>query len=476
MKNTFLSEDFLLNTAPARTLYHNYAAQMHVIDYHSHLSARDIAENRQFSNLTEAWLEGDHYKWRAMRANGVNEEFITGEADDYLKFQHWAATVPYTIGNPLYHWVHLELKNYFGITTLLNPDTAEEIYLSCSAKLQSAGFSVRNLLKKMKVEIVCTTDDPTDTLEYHRQLQNEDFEVKVFPTFRPDKALNIEVKDGFNHWISKLEKCSGIQVSNFQSFIEALKKRHDFFHKHGCRLSDHGLETFYAEPYTNEEIEAVFARGRAGERLAEKQISQYRSAVLYELARMNHEKGWAQQFHIGAIRNNNGRLMRLLGADAGCDSIGDLNYARAMRDFFDRLNTARSLTKTIVYNLNPRDGEMVASMLANFNDGTMPGKMQYGAAWWFLDQKEGIEKHLGIVSNYGLLSRFVGMVTDSRSFLSFPRHEYFRRILCNSLGVAIQNGEIPEDYSLVGKMVQDICYSNALNYFNFELKTAKADS
>ena len=468
MKSKFLSEDFLLHNEVAKKLYHQYAALMPVVDYHCHLSPKDIAEDRQYLNLTEAWLEGDHYKWRAMRANGVAEEFITGKADDFEKFQKWAETVPYTLRNPLYHWTHLELKNYFGITDLLNDETAEDIYLKASALLQKKEFSVRNLLKRMKVEVLCTTDDPTDNLQYHKQLKEEGFEIKVLPTFRPDKFLNIENQELFFEWIKKLEIISGISIATFSDLLKALQQRHDYFHEMGCRLSDHGLETFYAEKFSKKEIENIFRKALENEVLTEAEILKYKSALLFKLAVMNSEKGWVQQFHVGALRNNNSLMHETIGADAGYDSIGDWSYAQSMQTFFDRLNSKASLAKTIVYNLNPKDSEMVAAMLGNFHEEGVPGKMQYGAAWWFLDQKDGIEKQLNVLSNFGLLSRFVGMVTDSRSFLSYPRHEYFRRILCNLIAVDVVNGELPEDYELLNKLVRDVCYNNAKGYFNFK--------
>ncbi len=466
MKTKFLSEDFLLQNEAAKKLYHNYASLMPIVDYHCHLAPKDIAEDRRFKNLTEAWLEGDHYKWRAMRANGVAEKYITGDTFDLAKFQKWAETVPATLRNPLYHWTHLELKNYFGITELLNVENAEDIYIKASALLQKKEFSVRNLLRKMKVEVLCTTDDPTDSLEYHKQLQEEGFEIKVLPTFRPDMALNIELKVQFWDWINKLEKVCNTPIASYSDLLKALKQRHDFFHKMGCRLSDHGLETFYAKNYSEGEIEAIFQKAKK-ETLSDIEILKYKSALLFHLAMMNSEKGWVQQFHVGAIRNTNSEMYHKLGANTGYDSIGDYSYCESMQKFLDRLNSENALAKTIFYNLHPKDNEMMAAMAANFNDGAVGGKMQYGSAWWFLDQKDGIEKQLNVLSNFGLLNRFVGMVTDSRSFLSYPRHEYFRRILCNLIGTDVTNGELPEDYELLGKLVNDVCYNNAKGYFDF---------
>ena len=465
-KNIFITDNFLLHSEAAKTLYHDYAKSQPIFDYHCHLSPKDIAEDRQFENLYQIWIDGDHYKYRAMRANGVNEKFITGDASDYEKFSKWAATVPYTLRNPLYHWTHLELKNYFGITTLLNSDSAETIYNQCSELLKKPEFSVKNILRKMNVKVVGTTDDPTDDLRYHKQLQEQDFEIKVLPSFRPDKATEIENGQAFVDWIQKLEKTVNNSITDFPSLIKALQNRHDFFHELGCRISDHGHSNFYGEDYTDAEVAAIFEKGLKGEIVSAVEINKYKSAVLFELALMNKAKSWVQQFHVGAIRNNNAKMLRDIGPDQGFDSLGDLNMADSMSKFFGRLCQCDGLTNTIVYNLNPRDSEMFASMAANFNDGVVAGKMQYGAAWWFLDQKDGMEKQLNVLSNFGLLSRFVGMVTDSRSFLSFPRHEYFRRILCNVLGDEIQKGELPNDMKLIGTMVEAICYKNAKNYFS----------
>lgn len=464
-KKLFITNDFLLHSDAAKTLYRDFAKKQPVFDYHCHLSPKDIAEDRQFENLTQIWIQGDHYKYRAMRANGVNEKFITGDASDYDKFLKWAETVPYTLRNPLYHWTHLELKNYFGITTLLNSETAESIYNHCSELLKKPEYSVKNLLRKMNVKMLGTTDDPTDDLSYHKQLREDNFEIAVLPSFRPDKATEIEKGKLFIEWIQKLENTVGYSVTNFASLIKALQERQNFFHEMGCRISDHGHTTFYAEDYTTIEIDTILKKVLNGESCSELEINKYKSAILFELALMNKSKSWAQQFHVGAIRNNNLKMMQQIGPDQGFDSIGDLSMASSMSKFFGKLSECDGLTNTIVYNLNPRDSELFASMVANFNDGLVAGKMQYGAAWWFLDQKDGMEKQLNVLSNFGLLSRFVGMVTDSRSFLSFPRHEYFRRILCNVLGDEIQKGELPNDMNLIGTMVENICYKNAKNYF-----------
>jgi glucuronate isomerase len=469
-ESKFISSNFLLHNKVAQTLYHDYAKAQPIIDYHCHLSPKDIAEDRQFENITQIWIEGDHYKWRAMRANGIDERYISGDASDFEKFQQWAATVPYTLRNPLYHWTHLELKNYFGIDTLLNKDSAEAIYNTCSDLFKKPEFSVKSLLRKMNVKVVGTTDDPTDNLCYHKKLQEDGFEIAVLPTFRPDKAVEIDKGQGFIDWVHQLEVSVGYAINDFVTFINALQERHDFFHEMGCRISDHGHANFYAENYTEEEVQVIFEKGLSGAALSAIEILKYKSAVIFKIALMNSQKSWAQQFHVGAIRNNNGKMMQKLGPDQGFDSIGDLNMAENMSAFFDKLNLQDGLAKTIVYNLNPHDNEMFAAMVANFNDGSIPGKMQYGAAWWFLDQKDGMEKQLNVLSNFGLLGRFVGMVTDSRSFLSFPRHEYFRRILCNILGEELEKGELPNDIKLIGNMVKDICSENALSYFNFPEK------
>jgi glucuronate isomerase len=465
----FISDDFLLHSEAARTLYHDFAKKQPIFDYHCHLSPKDIAEDRQFENLYQIWIDGDHYKYRAMRANGVNEKFITGDASDYEKFSKWAETVPNTLRNPLYHWTHLELKNYFGITTLLNPDSAESIYNQCSDLLKKSEYSVKNLLRKMNVKVVGTTDDPADDLRFHKQLQEQNFEIKVLPSFRPDKATEIEKGEQFIFWIQKLEKSVNFPIYDFSALIKALQQRHDFFHEMGCRISDHGHVNFYGEDYTDSEVAAIFEKGLKGEAVSVLEINKYKSAVLYEVALMNKTKSWTQQFHVGAIRNNNVKMLHSIGPDQGYDSIGDLNMADTMSKFFGRLSECDGLANTIVYNLNPRDSEMFASMANNFNDGIVAGKMQYGAAWWFLDQKDGMEKQLNVLSNFGLLSRFVGMVTDSRSFLSFPRHEYFRRILCNVLGEEIEKGELPNDMNLIGNMVEGICYKNAEAYFKINI-------
>lgn len=466
----FMGDDFLLQTETAKKLYHEHAAKMPIFDYHCHIPPVEIAEDKQFENLTQVWLYGDHYKWRGMRSNGVDEKYCTGDASDWEKFEKWAETVPATIRNPLYHWTHLELKKPFGIKgKLLNPDTAKEIYDECSEMLRTPEFSCRNLIRKANVKAICTTDDPVDSLEHHIKIKNDGFEVKVLPTWRPDKGMAVESPEVFNGWVGLLEKASGVEVKDFDSYIEAIRKRHDFFHEVGCRVSDHGLETAYAEDYTEDEIKKIFDKVRSGSVLDAAEILKFKSAMMVEFALMNHEKGWVQQLHMGAIRNNSTRLFGKLGPDTGFDSIGDFEVAKPLSKFLDRLDVENKLAKTILYNLNPKDNEVLATMLGNFQDGSCPGKMQLGSGWWFLDQKDGMEKQMNALSNLGLLSRFVGMLTDSRSFLSYSRHEYFRRILCNLLGNDVENGEIPADMELLGKMVEDICFNNAKEYLGVDL-------
>jgi glucuronate isomerase len=463
----FLGEDFLLETEAAQYLYESHASRMPIIDYHNHLSPKDIAENRKFTNLTEIWLEGDHYKWRAMRTNGVPERYCTGKASDMEKFMKWAETVPYTMRNPLFHWTHLELKNYFGVNQILDSSTAREIYETCSALLQQDDYSVQNLLKKMNVEVLCTTDDPTDSLEYHQRVAAQPVSFKMFPTFRPDKAYAVEDPEQYKKYLAKLSTAAGTSINTFDYLVQALQNRIKFFHLHACRISDHGLEQLNFDPHAEKLADGLFKKVFSGKALDLQERNQFRSAVLISLGRLYHATGWAQQFHVGAMRNNNTRMMRELGPDTGFDSIGDFSQARSMAQFFDYLDNTSQLARTIIYNLNPADNELFATMTGNFNDGTVPGKMQFGSGWWFLDQKDGMERQMNALSNMGLLSRFVGMVTDSRSFLSFPRHEYFRRILCNLLGKDIEKGELPDDLPRIGKMVEAICYTNAKSYFGF---------
>jgi glucuronate isomerase len=464
----FLDQNFLLHTTAAQRLYHEFAASMPIIDYHNHLPPQQIAEDQRFDNLSQIWLYGDHYKWRAMRTHGIPEVYCTGAATDWEKFEKWAETVPYTLRNPLYHWTHLELQRYFGITELLSPKTARSIYEQANALLQTPEYSVRHLLRKMNVRVLCTTDDPIDSLEWHRQIADDPtVGLQVLPAFRPDKAMAVEDTSSFNDWTDKLAAAANVHISSYDDFLIALKNRHDFFAENGSRVSDHGLESMYAEPYTTQEIKAIFDKIRGGKALNSTEILKIKSALLFEFARWDHEKGWVQQFHLGALRNNNSRALRQLGPDTGWDSIGDFQQGQALSRFLNRLDSEDQLAKTILYNLNPADNELMATMIGNFNDGSVAGKVQYGSAWWFLDQKDGMEKQLNALSNMGLLSRFVGMLTDSRSFLSYPRHEYFRRTLCNLFGQEIENGELPDDIEWIGEIVRDICYRNAAAYFGF---------
>jgi glucuronate isomerase len=461
----FLDDNFLLNTSTAQQLYHGYAKEMPVIDYHNHLPPQQIADDLNFENLTQAWLYGDHYKWRAMRAHGVPEEYITGNRSDVEKFEKWAETVPYTLRNPLYHWTHLELQRYFGITDILSPATARKIYEECSEKLQSKAYSVRNLLRMMKVEVVVTTDDPLDKLDHHQKISETNFDVKTLPGFRPDKAMYADNVLVLNQYIDTLSELWGKTIDTFEDYLQALKARHDYFAENGCILSDHGLEQLYADDYTAEEIDRIFIKIRTGQELQLAENRKFKSAMLYEFAKWDHDKQWVQQYHLGALRNNNSRLLKACGPDTGWDSIGDFEQGKALSRFLDKLDAHNSLTKTVIYNLNPADNALMAAMIGNFNDGSVAGKMQYGSAWWFLDQKDGMIQQLNVLSNMGLLSRFIGMLTDSRSFLSFPRHEYFRRILCNLFGDDVENGELPHDIPWLGKIIQDICYYNAKAYF-----------
>lgn len=469
MSDVFITENFLLQNDAAVRLYHEYARDMPILDYHCHLPPRQIAEDHRFENLTQIWLYGDHYKWRAMRANGVAEEYCTGQASDWAKFEKWAETVPKTLRNPLYHWTHLELKRPFGISDrLLSPATAHGIWDECNARLAEDGFSCRGIMRRMNVVLVCTTDDPTDSLEHHAAIAADaSFPIRVLPTFRPDKGMAVESPDAFNAWVDRLGAAANVEIRDYSSYLEALRRRHEFFHSRGCRLSDHGLETFFAEDYRESEIHAIFREVRWGQDLTAEEIAKFKSAMLCEFAMLDHEKGWTQQFHVGAQRNNNSRCFQSLGPDTGFDSIGDCRYARPLARFLDRLDGWGRLPKTILYNLNPADNDLLATMIGNFQDGTVPGKMQFGSGWWFLDQRDGMLKQLEALSNHGLLSRFVGMLTDSRSFLSYTRHEYFRRILCNLLGTEIQQGLLPNDIELIGAMVRDICHQNAAAYFGF---------
>jgi glucuronate isomerase len=468
----FLDENFLLQTETAVELFHEFAKPQPIIDYHNHLPPEQVAGNHRFRSLTEIWLDGDHYKWRAMRADGVPERFCTGDASDWEKFEAWARTVPHTLRNPLYHWTHMELKFPFGVRDkLLGPDTAREIYDGCNAQLAQDDFTTQGLLRKYNVLVVCTTDDPVDNLEAHLQhARNPRAFTKLYPTWRPDKALAVHDLPGWNKWVGRLEAASGSSIGTLAQFMDAVKKRHDFFHDSGCRASDHGLDAIFAAPYTSAEVEAIFAKARAAKgALSAGELDKFRSALLHEFAIMDHGRGWVQQYHLGAMRNNSSRALRTLGADTGFDSVGDFPQGVALARFLDRLDSTDQLAKTIVYNLNPADNEVFATVVGNFQDGSSPGKMQYGSAWWFLDQLDGMEKQLNALSNMGLLSRFVGMLTDSRSFLSYSRHEYFRRLLCNMLGNDVERGLLPADRGLLGTLIQDVCFRNARQYFGFSV-------
>ena len=466
MAKQFLDKDFLLESMPACTLYHEYAAPMPIFDYHCHIPSSDILTDRQFCNLTEIWLGGDHYKWRVMRACGVDERFITGDAPAEEKFEAWARVVPRIVRNPLYQWTHLELRRVFGVDELLTPETAREIYSHCTALLGKKEFSARSIIRKFRVEALCTTDDPSSTLEEHRKIRDSGFEIIVAPAFRPDRALEGHLPERFNPWLDRLAELAEVKIDSFGRFIECLWKRHQYFNDNGCRLSDYGIETCYASDWNSEEVEGSFSLLRRGRALSGEALLRYRSAVLYELLSMDASQGWTQQLHLGAMRNNNSRMLARLGPDTGYDAMGDFEQGRNLSRLLDRLERTGKLGKTIVYSLNPRDNDMIPSILGCFQDGTVPGKMQMGSAWWFTDTKDGMTRQIEALSAVGVLSRFVGMLTDSRSLLSYPRHEYFRRILCNIIGGDVERGELPEDYSLLGGMVRDICYNNAKEYFD----------
>ncbi|MBR6857582.1 MAG: glucuronate isomerase [Bacteroidaceae bacterium] len=464
----FIHENFLLQSETAQHLFHDHAKKLPIIDYHCHLNPQEVASDHKFRSITELWLGGDHYKWRALRTNGVAEKFITGDASDWDKFQKWAETMPYCMRNPLYHWTHLELKTCFGIDKVLNPQTAREIYDECNEKLASPEFSARNLMLHYNVEAVCTTDDPVDSLEYHKQIRESGFKVKVLPTWRPDMAMTVENPTAYREYIDKLAKVSGVSINCFDDIVKALLVRHKYFEEQGCRLSDHGMEEFYADDFTASELDAIFAKVYGGTALTDQEIRKFKSAMMLEFGKMDADTGWTQQFHYGVIRNQNTKMFNLIGKDTGFDSMAQVMTAKSMNRYLDRLNSMDKLTKTIIYNLNPSDFEMVGTTIGNFQDGSVPGKIQLGAGWWFLDQKNGMEQQMQVLSMLGLLSRFVGMLTDSRSFVSYARHEYFRRILCNLIGNDVVNGEIPSsEMPRIEQMIEDISYFNAKKFFNF---------
>jgi len=464
---TFIHEDFLLGTKVARRLYHQYAENEPIFDYHCHISPRDIAANRQFKNVFEIWLEGDHYKWRAMRTNGVPERLITGSATPREKFKAWAATVPHTLRNPLYHWTHLELKRYFGINELLDEKSADRIWTRTSEMLATPELSTQGILKKFNVKVVCSTDDPTDNLEHHRAFANQGHPTRMLPAFRPDKALTVNQPAAFNKWVGQLAQAADVEINNFSAFLDALRKRHAFFHSQGCRLSDHGMNHCFADFCSEPVAAAIFDKARRGELVSPLEHGQFASFMMLLFGQLDAKRGWTKQLHLGALRNNNARLLKQLGPDTGFDSIGDFPQCQTLAAYLDRLDREKALPKTIIYNVNPADNYAFATMIGNFQDGSVPGKVQFGSGWWFLDQKEGMEWQLNALSNLGLLSRFVGMITDSRSFMSYCRHEYFRRVLCNLIGRDVENGELPDDEKLLGPMVRNICYANAKNYMAF---------
>lgn len=460
----FIDDDFLLESDVARELYHGHAAKKAVIDYHCHIDPQTVAEDHEYENITELWLRGDHYKWRAMRANGVEERYCTGkDTSDYEKFERWAATVPYTMRNPLYHWAHLELKTAFGIDKTLSEETAREIWEECNEKLHTAGYTARGLLRRYHVECLCTTDDPTDDLSHHRKMRAEGGDIRMMPTWRPDKAMNIE-DDGFADYVERLGEVADMDIKSFGDFVDALQKRHDYFAENGCRLSDHGVEEFYFEAYTDSQIDTIFAKARQGIRLSEQEKRQYKHCFLTVMAEMDADADWTQQYHYGALRNTNSVMYRQIGGDTGYDTIGEFSTARALYKFLNKINLKGKLTRTIIYPLNPCGNEMVAAMTGNFQEGC-PGKMQMGAAWWFNDHYDGIRRQINALSAVSLLSRFVGMTTDSRSLLSYARHEYFRRLLCNIIGDDVCRGLLPDDRKALARMVEDIAYNNARAYF-----------
>jgi glucuronate isomerase len=472
----FVHEDFLLETETARELYHGTAKDLPIIDYHCHLSPELMANDHRFRSITEIWLEGDHYKWRAMRANGIAEQFCSGDASDFDKFEAWARTLPETLGNPLYHWTAMELLRPFGIVETLSPATARDTFARANEKLKQDDFTAMGLLAQWKVAVVCSTDDPVDSLEPHAKLAaRKDPKTRVYPTWRPDKAVMVEDVVAWTAWLEKLEAAADVSISTWDALLEALARRHAFFHERGCRASDHGLEQLDAEGATDVEAAEMFARLRKGRALYASEVATFRSALLHRLAILDHERGWVQQFHVGAMRNNNTRMRRLVGPDTGFDSVGDFEQARSLARFLDRLDEGDQLAKTILYNLNPGDNELMATMAGNFQDGRVPGKMQWGSAWWFLDQLDGMEAQIRVLANMALLSRFVGMITDSRSFLSYSRHDYFRRLLCNILGEDVRRGRLPDDKKALSNLVANVSFFNARDYFGFPLGSAAGE-
>ena len=471
---SFLTEDFLLRGETARLLYRRYAAGKPIVDFHSHMSPADIASNRRFNSIHELWLEGDHYKWRAMRANGVAERYCTGDATTIEKFRAWARTVPHTLRNPLYHWTHLELKRYFEIDTLLDEKTADEVWTRTNAALASDHLTVHGILRRFQVRVLCTTDDPTDSLAGHEDVAASGLETRVYPTFRPDRALETGEPAAFNQWVNRLETAANTSISSFEDFLAALEQRHNAFHRHGCRLSDHGLSHCPSAYCDDSEASAIFSRVRSGERIRPEESDRFAGNLMIFFGRLDAAKGWTKQLHLGALRNVNTRLHRSLGRDSGCDSVGDFPQAQNLAAYLDALDREDSLPKMILYNLNPADNFVFATMAGNFQDGRTAGKIQFGSGWWFLDQKEGIEWQLNALSNVGLLSRFVGMVTDSRSWMSFPRHEYFRRVLCDLIGADVDAGLLPADEQLLGRLIENICFTNAANFLGLELPAESA--
>lgn len=467
---SFLSDDFLLQSEQAKTLYHTYAKNLPIIDYHNHLPPAEVAQNKSFENISKLWLAGDHYKWRAMRTFGINEKYITGSASDAEKFEKWAETVPYTLRNPLYHWTQLELKRYFDIDELLSPANSKDIYAHCNAMLKKDNFSTQGLLDQMKVEVICTTDDPIDSLEHHTAFKAQNKDLGMYPAFRPDKSFAVENPTSYKSYLKQLSETSGVKINSFEQLLEALQNRVNYFHDRGGRIADHGLEQLYYFDDDAYNADTLFKELNAGNSLSIKETQFFKYKVLIALSRMYHDKGWVQQYHLGGLRNTNERMLNSLGPDTGFDSIGDFDQAMALSKFLNKLDSTDQLTKTILYNLNPRDNEVMATMIGNFNDGSIRGKVQFGSGWWYMDQKDGMERQLNTLSNMGLVSCFIGMLTDSRSFISFPRHEYFRRILCNLFAQDVVNGELPWDEKWLGGVISDICYRNAKSYFDFSPK------